>query len=98
MTTTTTTIRLPDELKARIASAAQRAGVSPHNFILQALAEKIEQEERRAELDAMAESRYARILATGQTIPWQEMRSYLLQRASGAPVKPGNPDAERDTH
>lgn len=82
----TTTIRMLDELKARIASAAQRAGVPPHNFILQALAEKVEQEERRVELDAMAENRYARILATQQTIPWQEMRSYLQQRASGMPV------------
>jgi predicted transcriptional regulator len=82
----TTTIRLPDELTARIASAAQRAGVTPYNFILQALNGEVEQEERRTELDAMAENRYARILATGQTIPWQEMRSYLLQRATGIPV------------
>jgi predicted transcriptional regulator len=79
----TTTIRLPDELKARIASAAQRAGVSPHNFILQAIAEKTDQEERRAEFDELAESRYARILATGQTIPWEEMRRTLQERASG---------------
>ncbi|MDP2788292.1 MAG: CopG family transcriptional regulator [Pseudomonadota bacterium] len=79
----TTTIRLPDDLKARIASAAQRAGVSSHNFILQALAEKTDQEERRAELDALADSRYAQILASGQTIVWEDMRSYLMQRASG---------------
>ncbi len=79
----TTTIRLPDDLKARIASAAQRAGVSSHSFILQAIAEKTEQEERRAELDALADSRYAQILTTGQTIQWEDMRRYLLQRASG---------------
>jgi len=79
----TTTIRLPDDLKARIASAAQRAGVSSHSFILQAIAEKTEQEERRAELDALADSRYAQILASGQTIQWEDMRRYLLQRASG---------------
>ncbi len=79
----TTTIRLPDDLKARITSAAQRAGVSSHSFILQAIAEKTEQEERRAELDALADSRYAQILTTGQTIQWEDMRRYLLQRASG---------------
>ena len=38
----TTTIRLSDELKARVASAAERAGTSPHNFILEAIAEKAE--------------------------------------------------------
>jgi len=79
----TTTIRLPDDLKARIASAAQRAGVSPHNFILQAIAEKTEQEERRAEFDELAESRYAQILATGRTVPWEEMRRHLEERMSG---------------
>ena len=79
----TTTIRLPDDLKARIANVAQRAGVSSHSFILQAIAEKTEQEERRAELDALADSRYAQILTTGQTIQWEDMRRYLLQRASG---------------
>lgn len=79
----TTTIRLPDELKFRVASAAQRAGVSSHNFILQAIAEKTDQEERRAEFDELVENRYAQILATGQAIPWEEMRRYLLERLSG---------------
>lgn len=79
----TTTIRLPDELKSRVACAAQRAGVSSHNFILQAIAEKTDQEERRAEFDELAENRYAQILETGQTVPWEEMRRYLRERLSG---------------
>ena len=36
---TTTTIRLPDELKARIAKAAKQAGTTSHNFILEAIAD-----------------------------------------------------------
>ncbi len=32
----TTTIRLPDELKARVAAAAKQAGTTSHNFILEA--------------------------------------------------------------
>ena len=79
----TTTIRLPDDLKARVASAAQRAGVSSHNFILQAIAEKADQDERRAEFEQLADSRYAQILATGQTVPWEDMRRYLQERLSG---------------
>ncbi len=82
----TTTIRLPEDLKARLASAAQHAGVSSHNFILQAIAEKTEQEEQRAKLDALADHRYAQILATGQTIAWEEMRNYLMESASGKEV------------
>ena len=83
----TTTIRIPDDLKTRVAKAAGRAGTTPHNFILEAIAEKAEQAERRAEFDAVAEERYARIVETGKTIPWNEMRSYLEGRVAGKAVK-----------
>ena len=53
----TTTIRLPDELKARVAVAAKHAGTTAHAFILEAIAEKAEQAERRADFDAVAEAR-----------------------------------------
>lgn len=83
----TTTIRLTDELKARVARAAKREGVSAHNFMLEAVSEKTEQAERRADLDAEAERRYARIVATGKTIPWEEMRKYLEDRIAGRPAR-----------
>ena len=83
----TTTIRLPEDLKARVAAAAKRAGTSTHGFILDAIAEKAEQEDLRAAFDADAEDRYARIVATGKTIPWQEMRGYLEDRLAGKEVK-----------
>lgn len=84
---TTTTIRLPENLKARIAAAAERAGTTSHNFILQAIAEKAEQEESRSDFNKVAEERYARIVATGKTIPWQEMRKYLEDRIEGKKAK-----------
>jgi len=83
----TTTIRLPDDLKARIATAAKQAGTTAHGFILEAIAEKTEQAERRADLDTVAEERYAGIVATGQTISWQEMRGYLEARMAGNATK-----------
>jgi predicted transcriptional regulator len=79
----TTTIRLPEDLKARVAEAAKRAGTTSHGFILAAIAEKAEQEERRADFDQVAENRYARIAASGETIPWQEMRAFLEERLAG---------------
>ena len=79
----TTTIRLPQELKARIAAAADRAGLTTHGFILQAIAEKAEEAEQRGSLQALAEQRYKDIAASGRTIPWSEMRSYLRARAGG---------------
>lgn len=83
----TTTIRLPEELKARVAAAAKRAGTTTHNFILEAIAKKTEQDDLRADFDAVAEDRYARIVATGKTVPWKEMRGYLEDRLVGKEVK-----------
>ena len=79
----TTTIRLPQDLKERIARAAERAGTTAHSFILEAIAEKAEQEERRAEFQDTAGRRYAGIVASGKTVPWNEMRRYLERRLSG---------------
>lgn len=83
----TTTIRLPEDLKSRVAVAAKRSGMTSHGFILEAIAEKTEQENLRAEFAAVAEDRYARIIASGETIPWEEMRGYLEERLAGKAAK-----------
>jgi predicted transcriptional regulator len=83
----TTTIRLPEELKAKVAAAASRAGTTAHAFILEAITEKTANEERRTEFDAQAEERYEKIVASGMTIPWKDMRAYLETRLAGKPAK-----------
>lgn len=89
----TTTIRLPADLKARVAAAAKRAGTTPHSFILEAIAEKADEEERRSDFHDVAEKRYAAIVASGKTIPWSEMRAYLAGRVAGK--KPRRPTARK---
>lgn len=89
----TTTIRLPEDLKARVAAAAERAGTTAHSFILEAIAEKADADERRSDFHRVAEERYARIAESGTTIPWQEMRAYLEARVSGK--KPRRPIARK---
>ena len=83
----TTTIRLPEDLKARVAKAAEAAGTTAHGFILEAIAEKAELAERRAEFHALADQRYARFLDTGESIPWEDARAWLRQRLAGKPAK-----------
>ncbi len=82
----TTTIRLPQNLKSRVARAAERAGTTAHSFILEAIAEKAEQEERRTEFQDTAERRYAEIVASGKAVPWKEMRRYLERRITGGRI------------
>ena len=78
-----TTIRLPAELKLRIAAAAKRAGTTPHSFILKAIAEKADQAERPGDFHDVAEKRYAGIVTSGKTVPWNELRRYLEDRVAG---------------
>ncbi len=79
----TTTIRLPEDLKDRIAHAAERAGTTSHAFILDAIAERVDEEERRNDFHDTAERRYAEIVTSGMTIPWSKMRTYLENRLAG---------------
>jgi predicted transcriptional regulator len=83
----TTTIRLPQDLKARVAAAAKRAGTTAHSFILEAIAEKAAEDERRTDFQDIAEKRYAGIAASGKTIAWSEMRAYLEKRIEGKKVR-----------
>lgn len=79
----TTTIRINDELKARVAAAAERAGKTTHGFILDAIAQATEEAERNDKFHRVAEERWAKYLANGETVPWKEARTYLQARARG---------------
>jgi predicted transcriptional regulator len=92
----TTTIRLPDELKNRVARAAKRAGTTSHNFILEAIAEKAEMVEQRNDFIATAETRYANIVESGKTIPWKDMQRHLADRMAGK--KSPRPNAKKLAH
>jgi dsRNA-specific ribonuclease len=70
-------------LEARIAAAAERAGKTAHAFILEAIAEKADETERRSAFHDSDQKRYAAVVATGRAIPWSEMRACLEDRLAG---------------
>lgn len=84
----TTTIRIPDELKSRLAKLAEQQGMSTHGLILDAIAEKADALERRQSFHEEARQRHEHFLATGEGIPWEEMRDYLRRRVQGEDVVP----------
>jgi predicted transcriptional regulator len=79
----TTTIRMPEEIKTRVVAAVKRSGTTAHGFILEAIAEKVAREEMRADFDAVADERFAKLVASGNAVPWQDMRAYLEARLAG---------------
>jgi len=83
----TTTIRIEDELKARVAAAAQRAGKTAHAFILDAISQTVEQVELDNAFNATAEQRWANIQSTGKTVPWEDAKAYLAARARSEPAR-----------
>jgi len=83
----TTTLRLPDDLRARIAKLAKKAGKTPHSVMLEAIAQRVEEEELRAAFHGEADARFAEMIESGTGIPWHDMRAYLKTRASGKSAK-----------
>jgi uncharacterized protein (DUF1778 family) len=79
----TTTIRIEEDFKARVAAAAELAGKTSHAFILDAIAQHVEQVEIDAEFDRLANERWARVLSTGKTVSWEDAKAYLEARARG---------------
>lgn len=85
----TTTIRLEDQLKARIATAAERAGTTAHAFILEAVERTVEQAEQEEAFHRLADERWNKLLETGKTVAWEEAKSHIAARARGErPRKP----------
>lgn len=87
----TTTIRLPEALKASVAKLAKRSGMTAHGYILEAITEKTRQESLSADFDAIADLRLAAIAATGKTIPWHKLRATLEKRVTGKVSKRSAP-------
>ena len=79
----TTTIRIEDELKSRVAMAAEIAGKTTHAFMLDAISATVEQVELDAQFHAIAERRWANIVATGKTVSWDAAKDHLAARARG---------------
>ena len=79
----TTTIRLDDTMKERIAAAADHAGKSAHAFILDAISQTVDQSEIDREFNAIADERWKGILASGKTVSWDDAKAYLTSKSRG---------------
>ncbi len=79
----TTTIRIEADLKSRVAVAAERLGKTAHAFILDAIAETVEQHEMDEEFHRIADARWAKLMETGKTVSWVDAGTWLEARARG---------------
>ena len=85
----TTTIRLPEDLKARIDTLAAEAGDSAHAFMVKTLDEATERLARRSEFHAEAERRLQHMAQTGEYLTIEDLRAYAKELVRGeSPQKP----------
>lgn len=81
---TTTSLKLPDELKSRVAAAAQRADQSAHAFMLDAIARQVEAVESEAAFVQRALDSLAEVESGGPTYAANDVHAWLLAKARGA--------------
>jgi len=89
--TATTTLKLPEPLKARIAPLAEAAGKSPHAWMIEALEERVAQSEAYAAFVAEAMEAEHEMLRTGEAYAMEDVHRYLLDKLEGKPVKRPRP-------
>lgn len=86
-------LRVPDDVKRRVARLAESRDTTTHAFMLEAIREKLEAEEARAAFHAEGERRLARMKKSGRGIPASDVFDYLRDRAKGG--KPSRPKPRR---
>lgn len=79
----TTTIRLPEDLKSRVAEAAQSEGVSTHAFMVEAIARRTLEREQRDAFIATGVERWQQFVRDGKSVSLTEMRRHVKALASG---------------
>lgn len=90
-----TTLKLPEELKARIATLAEAEGKTPHAYMVEALQEKADRAERRREYLAAGTAALREYERTGIAYAMEDVERYILGVAAGK--KPPRPKPVKAT-
>ena len=82
-----TSLKLPEDLKQRIAKLAAAAGQTPHAFMVDTLAREAERSELRERFAADSAESEREALATGKTYPLADAFDYLESRVADSKAK-----------
>ena len=83
----TTTLKLPEELKARIAAAAQASGKTPHALMVDALSVQMTLFERRQAFIASAIKAEQEVADYGLVYEADDVFGYLQAKVAGKKTK-----------
>lgn len=88
-----TTLKVPDELRARLAAQAEAEGKSAHAYMLEALKEKADRADRRREYLEAGDDALREYERTGIAYAMEDVEKYILGVAAG--TKPRRPKPAR---
>lgn len=84
-----TTLKLPSQLKTRIARLAKQAGTTPHAFMVEALERQIAKEERMAAFVKEALAADQAIEDGGEVYAAEDVHAWMARLARGErPARP----------
>lgn len=83
---TTTSLKLPDDLKQRATSVAQELGVSPHAFMVSAIEQAALAAEQRLRFIADARNARKETVESGKGLDADEVHAFLKAKVSGKKV------------
>ena len=83
---TTTSLKLPDDLKKRAANAAHELGMSPHAFMVSAIEQAAVATEQRIQFIAEARSARDEMIDTRRGLDADEVHAYLKAKVAGKKV------------
>jgi predicted transcriptional regulator len=86
---TPTTLKIPDDLRERLARQAQTEGKTSHAYMLEALREKADRADRRREYLTAGAGSLRDYERTGIAYAMEDVEKYILGLAAGK--KPGRP-------
>jgi len=88
---TSTTLKLPDDLKQRIGPLAESAGKTPHAWMIEAIEAQASLAEKRKEFVAAALAAENEVKRSGKAYPLDDVRRYMRDLAQGKKVKRPKP-------
>lgn len=83
MPATTTTLKLPEDLKKRIAPLAESAGKTPHAWMVEAIETQAALAEKRSAFVADALAAKEEVERTGLVYRAEDVHRYIRARAAG---------------
>ena len=88
---TPTTLKVPDDLRTRLAEQAEAEGKTPHAYMLEALREKADRADRRRDYLSAGAAALGEYERTGIAYAMEGVEQYILGVAAGKKLRRPKP-------